>query len=59
MKRRWLILLLAFPLAVALFSPPKPAEAGFQCTEAFCTNCAVTWGGSCVQHTTCLCVIPP
>ena len=54
MKRRWLILLLAFPVAVALFSPPKPAEAGSQCTEAFCAQCAEV-GGVCIQHTVCLC----
>lgn len=59
MKRRWLVLLLAFPVALALSSPPKPAEAGTLCTAAFCADCAAQWGGTCVQHTTCLCVIPP
>jgi hypothetical protein len=54
MKRRWLILLLAFPVAVALFSSPKPAEAAIQCTEAFCARCAEA-GGVCIQRSVCLC----
>jgi hypothetical protein len=58
MKRRWLILLLAFPVALALTSQPRPVEAGTQCTAAFCAECADA-GGTCVQHSVCLCVLPP